>query len=245
MENVYSKNSLLLGSSKFCPGCGHGLVNKMIAEVIDENGWSNKAIECICIGCSLNMVTYVDWDMIQCPHGRAAAVATGVKKVQKDALVFSYQGDGDAAGIGMAETFHAASRGEPFVQIVVNNQIYGMTGGQTSCMTLVGQKTTTSGPDGRDPSRTGYPTHLAEILSTVEAPGFVARGSVHTAKDYIKTKKMLEQAFRTQIEDNKYAYIEILSMCPTDLHMNPADMPKYIEEKVLPVYPTGVFKSKE
>ncbi|MBQ6314105.1 MAG: 2-oxoglutarate oxidoreductase [Mogibacterium sp.] len=242
MEKIYGKSDLLLGSSKFCPGCGHGVVNKLIAEVLEENGWVGNAVECLCIGCAINMANYVDWDIVFCPHGRAAAVATGVSRVNKDAVVFSYQGDGDAAGIGLAESFHSASRGEGFVQIVVNNQIYGMTGGQTSPMTLIGQKTTTSGPNGRDPLKTGYPTHLAETMALIEAAGVVARGSVHNPKEILRTKKLLEKAFRLQVEEHKYSYIEIVSMCPTDLHMQPDKMPDYIEKNVLPVYPLGQLK---
>lgn len=242
MENVYKKSDRLIGASKFCPGCGHGIVNKLIAEVLDENDWVGQTIECLCIGCAINMANYVDWDIVFSPHGRAAAVATGVSRVNKDAVVFSYQGDGDAAGIGLAESFHSASRGEGFVQIVVNNQIYGMTGGQTSPMTLVGQKTTTSGPNGRDPEKTGYPTHLAETMALIEAPALVARCSVHNPKEILKTKKILEKAFRLQKEQHAYSYVEIISMCPTDLHMQPDKMPEYIEENVLPVYPLGQFK---
>lgn len=245
MKTVYQKNALLKGESKFCPGCGHGIVNKLIAEVLEENNWAEKAIECLCIGCAINMTDYVDWDIVACPHGRAAAVATGVSRVNKDAVVFTYQGDGDAAGIGMGETYHAASRGEGFVQIVVNNQIYGMTGGQTSCMTLIGQKTTTSGPGGRDPEKTGYPTRLAETLALIEAPGLVARCSVHNPKEIMKTKKVLQRAFRLQQEEHKYSYVEIVSMCPTDLHMNPEKMPEYIQDAVLPVFPLDIFKSEE
>lgn len=244
MKTVYQKNELLQGEIKFCPGCGHGIVNKLIAEVLSENGWAGKAIECLCIGCAINMTEYVNWDILACPHGRAAAVATGVSRVNKDAVVFTYQGDGDAGGIGLAETFHAASRGEGFVQIVVNNQIYGMTGGQTSCMTLVGQKTTTSGPNGRDPEKTGYPTHLAEALAPIEAAGLVARCAVHSPKEIIRTKKILERAFRLQQEQHKYSYVEIVSMCPTDLHMPADKMPAYIQNTVLPVFPVGEFKTE-
>lgn len=242
MNAVYKKCELLLGENKYCPGCGHGIVNKLIAEVIAENGWKSKVVEAICIGCALNMNPYVDWDIVQCPHGRAAAVATGIKRVKNDALVFTYQGDGDAAGIGLAETYHAASRGEGFTQIMVNNQIYGMTGGQTSCTTLVGQKTTTSGPKGRDPLKTGYPTKLSEAIALVEAPTLVARCSVHNPKEILRTKKLIERAFRLQLEERKYSFLEILSMCPTNGHLRPEQGPDYMEEHVLPVFPLGIWK---
>lgn len=242
MKSVYERNPLLGNTNKFCPGCGHSLVNKIIADVLIENGWADEAIEALCIGCALQTTHYCNWDLVQSPHGRAAAVATGVKHIQKDALVFTYQGDGDAAGIGLTETFHAASRGEPITQIMVNNQIYGMTGGQSSCTTLIGQRTTTTGPEGRDPLRTGYPTKLAEVLANVEAAGYVARVSVHDAANVRKTKKTLEKAFRLQLEEGKYSYIEILSMCPTNFHVEPWDAPAYMVNHVLPVFPLGEFK---
>lgn len=245
MKAVYERNPLLMGSNKFCPGCGHPLLNKIIADVLAENNWAGDAITALCIGCALNMTPYVDWDLVQCPHGRAAAVATGIKHVQKSKLVFTYQGDGDAAGIGLTETFHAASRGEPFTQIMVNNQIYGMTGGQSSCTTLIGQKTTTSGPSGRDPAHTGYPTKLAEVIAMVDAAGYVARVSIHTPKHIRQAKKAIEKAFRLQMEENKYTFVEVLAMCPTNFHVEPWDAPAYMEEKVLPVFPLGEFKTPE
>lgn len=245
MKAVYEKNPLLVGPNKFCPGCGHSLLNKIIAEVLVENGWANKTITALCIGCALNITHYVNWDLVQSPHGRAAAVATGIKHMQKDKLVYSYQGDGDAAGIGLAETFHAASRGEPFTQIMVNNQIYGMTGGQSSCTTLIGQRTTTTGPEGRDPARTGYPTKLAEVIATIAAAGYVARVSLHDPMHVRQTKKVLEKAFRLQLEENKYSFIEILAMCPTNFHVEPWDAPDYMVKHVLPVFPLGELKTPE
>lgn len=242
MEAVYEKSKLLIGANKYCPGCGHGIVNKLIAQVLEENGWVGKTVECVCIGCAINMSPYVDWDMVQCPHGRASAVATGVRRVNKNALVFTYQGDGDAAGIGLAETFHAAVRGEGFTQIVVNNQIYGMTGGQTSCTTLVGQKTTTSGPNGRDPEKTGYPVRLAEMIAMADATDYVVRTSVHTPNNILKTKAAIEKAFRLQMEEGKHSFIEILSMCPTNTHIASDKYPDYMEENILPVFPLGTFR---
>ncbi len=245
MEQIYGKNKLLMGENKFCPGCGHSTVCKLIAEVLTENGWEHKAVTALCIGCAINVHPYVNWDLIQCPHGRAAAVATGAKRINKDALVFTYQGDGDAAGIGLTETYHAASRGEAITAIMINNQVYGMTGGQTSCTTLVGQRTTTTDKNGRNPETTGYPTRLAEAIAQIDAAAYVARVSLHTPKHVIQAKKAIEKAFRLQMEEGKYSFIEILSICPTNFHLPPDKCPQYEEEKVIPVFPLGVFKSPD
>ena len=197
------------------------------------------------VGCGLNLHGVLTWDLFQCPHGRAAAVASGVKHAQRDKLVFTYQGDGDACCIGVGETFHAASRLEPFTQIMINNQIYGMTGGQTSPTTLIGQRTTTSGEGGRDPVRTGFPTRMAEVIAGLEGSAFVGRFALHTPKNILQTKKALEKAFRLQLEKNRYSFLEILSMCPTNWNIPTMQTPKYIEEKVLPVFPLGVFKDAD
>jgi 2-oxoglutarate ferredoxin oxidoreductase subunit beta len=243
MEKIYGKQSVLAPQSNtFCPGCGHSTLIKLLSEVLVENNWVGKAIHVNGVGCGLNMHNYLDWDMFQCPHGRSAAVAAGVKHVQKNALVYTYQGDGDACCIGVGETFHAASRCEPFTAIMINNQIYGMTGGQTSPTTLVGQITTTTDKHGRDPKKSGYPTRMAEVIAGFEGPAFVGRFALHTPKNIIQTKKALEKAFRLQLEHNTYSFLEILSMCPTNWHIPTMDTPAHIEKNVLPVFPLGTFK---
>lgn len=243
MENkIYGKLDILSPQSNtFCPGCGHSTLIKIISEVLSENGWVNRAIHVNGVGCGLNIHGLLGWDMVQCPHGRAGAVATGVKRVQRDALVFTYQGDGDACCIGAGETFHAASRAEPFTQIMINNQVYGMTGGQSSPTTLLGQKTTTA-LCGRKAESSGFPTRMAEVLTTFDGPAFIGRFALHKPKYIIQTKKAIEKAFKLQLEDNVYSFLEILSMCPTNWHVPTMKTPEYIEEKVLPVFPLGTLK---
>ena len=247
MEKIYGKiDNMAPGGTTYCPGCGHGIVVKLISEVLHENNWEDLAVQVNGVGCYLNANGYItNWDMIQTPHGRAASVATGAKHAAKDALVFSYQGDGDSSCIGMGETFHAASRRYPITHIMINNQIYGMTGGQTSPTTLIGQVTTTTDKNGRDPEKTGWPTRMAEQIALTEGPAFVGRFAVNNPKNIIATKKAIEKAFRTQLEDKRYSFLEILTMCPTNWHVNPWDTPKYVDEKVLPTFPLGVFKDEE
>lgn len=226
----------------FCPGCTHSTAEKLIAEVLGELGYIGKTIICMPIGCALHAVPYFEIDQIQCLHGRASAVATGVTRMNPDECVLAYQGDGDAVSIGMAETFYAANRGEKFTCIVINNQMYGMTGGQMSPTTLVGQGSTT-GP--RIAERAGYPVQLAEIIASLKAPGYVARGSLHSPKYIMQAKKYLEKAIRCQMEQGRYSYVELLSICPTNWGILPKNCPKYVEENVLPVYPVGELKTLE
>jgi 2-oxoglutarate/2-oxoacid ferredoxin oxidoreductase subunit beta len=245
MEKIYGKQSVLAPQGNtFCPGCGHSTLIKIISEVLVENGWVDRAIQVNGVGCNLNTHGLLGWDMVQGPHGRAAAVASGVKHAQRGSLTFTYQGDGDASCIGVGETFHAASRKEPITAIMINNQIYGMTGGQSSPTTLLGQRTTTD-VTGRKAERSGYPTRLAEVIATFEGPAFVGRFSLHSPKHILQTKKALERAFRLQLEKNTYSFIEILSMCPTNWHINTMDTPEYIKKNVLPVFPLGILREPE
>lgn len=241
MKLIYSKNSALEPvASSYCPGCMHSTATKIFTEVIAENNWIEDTILVLPIGCAVNSPTYVNLDMVQCLHGRAAAVATGIKRCRKDKIVITYQGDGDAVSIGGLESFYAANRGEPFTTIMINNQIYGMTGGQMSPTTLVGQKSSTGI---RTPENFGYPVKAAEIIASLEAPGFVARCSLHTPKHILDAKKVIKKAIELQVNEKKYSFIELISACPTTWKIAPEEGPEYVEEKVLPIYPLGIFKT--
>ena len=242
MDLIYGKElnkALFDHASGFCPGCMHPLINKILGEVLTENNWIEDTIMVMPIGCGCNTVRYMDVDMVRGLHGRAAAVATGAKRVRKDKIIITYQGDGDAAAIGGLETFYAANRGEPFTAIMVNNQIFGMTGGQMSPCTLVGQQTTTGE---RLAMHAGYPVHCAEMISQLPAVGFCGRFSVHTPKHILQTKAAIKKALELQINEEKYSFIEIVSACPVNWHINPENGPRTIEERVLPEFPIGVFK---
>ena len=241
MKPVYERNPLLGNTNKFCPGCGHSLVNKIIADVLVENDWTSKAIEALCIGCALQATHYCNWDLVQSPHGRAAAVATGVKHIQKDALVFTYQGDGDAAGIGLTETFHAASRGEPITQIMVNNQIYGMTGGQLGPTTLLGQVTTTS-PTGRNVPYYGYPIKIAEHIAMCDGTAYSARVSLDSVPNIRKAKQAIRKAFEVQEKGLGFGFVEILSSCPTNWRMTPEKAHDRVKNEMMEVFKPGVYK---
>jgi 2-oxoglutarate ferredoxin oxidoreductase subunit beta len=242
MEKIYGvPRGLRDEEVGFCPGCMHPQANKIIAEVLDENDWVGDAIIMVPVGCSLYISRYFNIDTIQSAHGRAAATAIGAKRMRKDKLVISYQGDGDAAAIGFSETFFAANRGEPISVIMINNQVYGMTGGQMSPTTLLGQRSTTT-VKGRDIKAAGYPVHMAEIIANLKAPAYVGRFSLHTPKHILQTKKAIEKAFRLQLEENKYSFIEVLSACPTNWGISPRKGPQYMEEKVIPEFPLGEFK---
>ncbi len=245
MELVYKKSEALMPvSSGYCPGCMHTTAHKIIAETIEEKGLRGKTIMVLPVGCAILAKDYFNFDVLGSLHGRAAANAVGLKHAQKDKLVMTYQGDGDAASIGLAETFYTANRGEPITVIMINNQIYGMTGGQLSPCTLVGQKATTA-IYGRDPGVSGYPVHLAEILATLPAVKYAARFSLHTPKHILQAKKGIAKAIDIQMNDKGYSYIELLSACPTNWGVAPEQTPKYIEEMVFPVFPVGVFKDTE
>jgi 2-oxoglutarate ferredoxin oxidoreductase subunit beta len=227
----------------YCPGCGHGIVHKLIGELIDEMELKDKFVGIAPVGCSVFAYWYFDCDFTQVPHGRAPAVATGVKRVRPDLFVLSYQGDGDLAAIGTAEIIHAANRGENITVVFINNAIYGMTGGQMAPTTLLGQKTQTT-PYGRDVEHNGYPIRVSEMLATLSGATYIERTHVADPKGVISTKKALKKAFNIQLNNQGFSLIEILSSCPTNWGMNPVDAMQWVKDKMIPYYPLGVFKDK-
>jgi 2-oxoglutarate ferredoxin oxidoreductase subunit beta len=245
MKAVFERPKSLTDTEfHFCPGCHHGLLHRLVAEAIDYHGLQEKTIGVASVGCSVFLYNYFDIDVVEAPHGRAPAVATGVKRVHNDKIVFSIQGDGDLAAIGTAEIIHTANRGENITIIFVNNTTYGMTGGQMAPTTLLGQVTTTS-PYGRDFRQDGYPIRMAEMLATLEGAAYVSRVAVNTPANLMKAKRAVREAFRMQKEEMGFSFVEILSACPTDWKMSPADSLKRIEEEMIPYFPLGVFKERK
>jgi 2-oxoglutarate/2-oxoacid ferredoxin oxidoreductase subunit beta len=241
-QKVYSRPKALTDiPTHYCPGCTHGVAHRLIAEVIDEMGIREKTIGVAPVGCSVFAYNYFDCDFIEAAHGRAPAMATGVKRVLPERFVFTYQGDGDLASIGMAEIMHAAARGENISVIFLNNAIYGMTGGQMAPTTLPGQKTTSS-PLGRDVEQVGFPLQMAEILSGLDGVGYVARRSLHDPKNIRLAKKAIRTAFEVQERNLGFALVELLSTCPTNWGVGPLEALKWLEDHMLPVYPIGDFK---
>jgi 2-oxoglutarate ferredoxin oxidoreductase subunit beta len=228
----------------FCPGCHHGLLHRLVAEAIDYHHLQDVCIGVASVGCSVFMYSYFDVDVVEAPHGRAPAVATGIKRVHPDKVVFSIQGDGDLAAIGTAEIIHTANRGENITIIFVNNTTYGMTGGQMAPTTLLGQVTTTS-PYGRDFQQDGYPIRMAEMLATLEGAAYVSRVAVDKPANLMKAKRSIREAFRIQKEQMGFSFVEVLSACPTDWKMGPAEACKRIEEELIPFFPLGVFKERK
>lgn len=242
METVFKKPELLTDTPlHYCPGCAHGIVHRLIAEALGELGHTDDAVGIAPVGCAVFAYNYFKCDMMQAAHGRAPAVATGIKRATPDNVVFVYQGDGDLASIGMAETVHAATRGENITVIFINNGIYGMTGGQMAPTTLPGQKTTTS-VSGRDPKVHGNPIKICELLSTLTGPTFIARTSVHDVKHIRQTKEAIKKGFTKQIEKKGFSIIEILCNCPTNFHMTPEASLAFIRDVAVKEYPLGVFK---
>jgi 2-oxoglutarate ferredoxin oxidoreductase subunit beta len=236
--------SLLDVKMHYCPGCGHGIIHRLVAEVMDELGIRGRTIGVAPVGCAVFADTYFNCDMIQGPHGRGPAEATGLKRAKPDTIVFSYQGDGDLASIGMAEIVHAAIRSENITIIFVNNAIYGMTGGQMAPTTLIGQKATTC-VDGRTAKQAGYPIRMSEMLATIDGATYIERTTVHTNPGVIKTKAAIKKAFQNQIDGKGFSMVEILSMCPTNWGTrldNPSEATKFVAEGMLPVFPLGVYK---
>ena len=231
---------------RYCPGCGHGIVHRIIGELLVELNIRERAVGIAPVGCSVFADEYFNCDMIQPPHGRGPAVSTGIKRARPDCIVFSYQGDGDLAAIGTAEIIHAAARNENITVVFINNAIFGMTGGQMAPTTLPGMKSTTS-TKGRDIKKQGYPMRICEMLASLDGPYYLERCSVHTPKTVIKTKKALKTAFTNQIKEHGFSLVEIVSMCPTGWGVTPVEAKKYIEEAMIPYYPLGVFRdhSKE
>jgi len=233
-------------TTHYCPGCGHGIIHRLIAEVIDELEVQERAVLVAPVGCSVLAYNYLDMDAIEAAHGRAPAVATGIKRANPNLIVFTYQGDGDLAAIGTNEIIHAANRGENFVTIFVNNAIYGMTGGQLAPTTLIDQVTATT-PRGRDVGNEGYPIRVCELISTLVTPYYIERVSVSSPKNVRKAKRAIRKAFQNQVECKGFSLVEILSSCPTNWSIEPVAAMKWIDEKMEPFFPLGVYRdlSKE
>jgi 2-oxoglutarate ferredoxin oxidoreductase subunit beta len=225
----------------YCPGCGHSVIHRLIAEVIDELNIQEKTIGIPPAGCAVLAYNYLDIDMGEAPHGRAAAVATGLKRALPDRIVFTYQGDGDIAAIGTAEIIHAANRGEKITAFFVNNGVYGMTGGQMAPTTIVGQSSTTT-PGGRNPDRDGVPLDLSEILAITSGSVYIERTTVNNPKNIMRTKKAISKAFRVQMADLGFSLVEILSACPTNWKMTPVEAEEWIDSTMTKVFPLKVIK---
>lgn len=242
LKVVYKRpQSLLPVVTNFCPGCPHGIVERTICEVMDELGIEGDTIGVAPVGCAVISYDFFGCDMIEAAHGRAPAVATAVKRVQPNKIVFSYQGDGDLASIGMAETIHAATRGENITVIFINNAIYGMTGGQMAPTSLPNQVTQTS-PYGRDVTTAGNPIRVSELLSSLDGPAYIERVTVDTPKNVRKAKKAIKKAFQNQIDGVGYSFIEVVSTCPTNWGMTPQGAFEWMRENMLPYYPLGVYR---
>ncbi|MEG6616301.1 thiamine pyrophosphate-dependent enzyme [Peptococcaceae bacterium 1198_IL3148] len=243
IKEVFKKTSVLTDKPfHYCPGCTHGIIHRLVAEVIDELGIADNTVGVAPVGCAVFAYDYFNLDMFEAAHGRAPAVATGIKRSLPDRIVFTYQGDGDLASIGTAEIVHAAARSEKFTTIFVNNAVYGMTGGQMAPTTLLGQKTTTT-PQGRNQELNGFPIRMSELLATMDGAVYVARVSVHNAIHVNKAKKAIKEAFMAQINGLGFAIVEVLSSCPTNWGLSPNEALKWLEENMIPYYPLGVFKS--
>ena len=227
----------------YCPGCTHGIIHRLVAECLEELGVLDKTVGVASVGCSVFSYNYFNCDMIQAAHGRAPAVATGAKRANPDNIVFTYQGDGDLAAIGTAETVHSAARGENITVIFVNNAIYGMTGGQMAPTTLPKQVTQTS-PYGRDVTVVGYPVKVCEMLSQVTGATYLERVAVNNVKNIKNAKKAIKKAFQNQIEGKGFSLVEVLSTCPTNWGLSPKDSLKWLEENMETYYPLGVYKDK-
>ncbi len=245
MAVVFDKpHALTDAPMHYCPGCTHGIVHRLVAEVIDELGIEGKTIGIAPVGCSVFAYNYFNCDMIEAAHGRAPAVATGVKRSDPEGhIVFTYQGDGDLASIGMAETVHAAARNENITIIFINNAIYGMTGGQMAPTSLPGQVTQTS-PYGRDTDHCGFPIKVCEMLSELEGPEYLERVTVSNVKNIRNAKKAIKKAFQNQIDGKGFSLVEVVSTCPTNWGMTPQNALKWLEDNMLPYYPLGVYKDR-
>jgi 2-oxoglutarate ferredoxin oxidoreductase subunit beta len=244
MKRVFGRPSSMKDAvSHYCPGCGHGIIHRLVAEVIDELDIREKVIGVPPVGCAVLAYDYLDIDMGEAPHGRATAVATGIKRALPDRIVFSYQGDGDIAAIGTAETIHAANRGEKITVIFVNNGTYGMTGGQMAPTTIIGQRSTTT-PGGRNLDRDGAPIDLSEMLAISNGSVYIERTAVDSTRNIIRTKKATTKALRVQMEGLGFSLVEILSPCPTNLKMSPVQASKWISSSITTYFPLKVIKDK-
>jgi len=242
-------DSLYKIPTKYCGGCGHGVIHRLIAGIIDELGLREKTVITNPVGCAIWADLYFDFDSVQPPHGRTPAAATGIKRILPDHLVICYQGDGDMAAIGTAEMIHAANRGEKFTTIFVNNAIYGMTGGQMAPTTLVGQKAATA-PYGREPDflgekfiGMGYPVHVGELLSKLEGARYIARGAVNSAANIRKTRQYIKKAIEAQLSGKGFTMVEILSPCPTNWGLDPVESVEWLEKNMIPEFPLGEIKN--
>ena len=228
----------------YCPGCTHGIVHRLVAEVMDELGIEGKTVGVAPVGCSVMAYNYFNCDMVEAAHGRAPAVATGLKRAYHENVVFTYQGDGDLASIGMAETVHAAARNENITVIFINNAIYGMTGGQMAPTSLPGQVTQTS-PYGRDTDHCGFPVKVSEMLSQLEGPQYIERVAVTSVAGIRKAKKAILKAFRNQVDGKGFSLVEVISTCPTNWGMTPEKAMQWANENMLPYYPLGVYRDRD
>lgn len=245
MQTVFERPKALSDvSTHYCPGCTHGIIHRLVAEVLDELHITEKTIGVAPVGCAVLAYNYFECDMAQAAHGRAPAVGTGIKRANPDNIVFTYQGDGDLAAIGTAETVHAAARGENITVIFVNNAIYGMTGGQMAPTTMPGQVTQTS-PYGRDVKTAGYPIRVCEMLSTLDGTAYAERVSVDSVKNVKNAKKAIKKAFEYQIAGKGFSIVEVLSTCSTNWGLEPVEALSWLRENMIPYYPLGVYKDKE
>ena len=245
MAIVYQKPKALSDAVlHYCPGCTHGIIHKLVAEVIDELGVEGKTTGVAPVGCSVMAYNYFNCDMVEAAHGRAPAVATGLKRALPDNVIFTYQGDGDLAAIGTAETVHSATRGENITIVFVNNAIYGMTGGQMAPTTLPNQVTQTT-PYGRDVNTAGYPVRVCEMLSTLDGVAYAERVAVDTVPNIRKAKAAIKKAFQNQIDKKGFSIVEVLSTCPTNWGLSPVDALQWLRDNMMPYYPLGVYKDKE
>ena len=242
MAVVFQKTSMLTDTPfHYCPGCTHGIIHRLVAEVLEELGVGDTAIGIAPVGCAVFAYNYFNCDMMEAAHGRAPACATGAKRVHPDKVVFTYQGDGDLASIGAAEIVHAAARGEKITTIFVNNAIYGMTGGQMAPTSLPGQITTTS-PYGRDTAHCGFPVKMSEMLAQLDGPAYIERVSVHDVPHVVAAKKAIRKAFEAQIAGQGFSMVEVLSTCPTNWGLTPQEALKWLKENMIPQFPLGVYK---
>ena len=241
-RNFCRPESLTGKITHYCPGCGHGIIHRLIAEVVDELNIREKIIGVAPVGCAVLAYDYFNFDVTEAAHGRTPAVATGIKRALPDKVVFTYQGDGDLAAIGTAEIIHTANRGENLTVIFVNNAVYGMTGGQMAPTTILGQKTTTT-PLGRDKKREGFPLKITEMLKTLDGVAFLSRESVHRPSNIIKAKKAIKKAFQNQIDEKGFNLVEILAPCPTNWKLSPRESIVWIEKEMIKTFPLGVIKN--
>ncbi|MBN2645311.1 MAG: 2-oxoglutarate oxidoreductase [Desulfuromonadaceae bacterium] len=242
MKKVFSRpESLKDVQTHFCPGCQHGTTHRLVAEAMDHFGIKDQTIGVASVGCSVFLYGYFDIDVIEAPHGRAPAVATGAKRVHPNRPVFTYQGDGDLAAIGTSEIIHAANRGEHLTVIFVNNTTYGMTGGQMAPTTMPGQTTSTT-PYGRDVTKAGYPIKMAELLSGLEGVAYSARVAVDTPKHVLQAAKVIRRAFQTQLDGKGFAFVEVLAACPTNWGMSPLQANERVGNEMIPYFPLGEYK---